>query len=285
MGNLIAFQWVPSILSIIQLQISQFQFSVAFQIGSQMTNVEMLTKKKPYKCCVCILTNTIRCKCAFRRGGKKREKHLDWRLAGTLESPSFFNYYSILSANFICRALKRLEPNKTLCNKNPTVWWNCGLLIKPSMFIPLYFLFFKIASKLHDWKLKDYLCRMVASFLRWPLLFNTPCLVKVKLVVAPHCGFWCTIENARRSTLVYKYFPDSVINTEKPNNHDEIYDFLQMYLWFPSHKGIHRRLSMFWKKKKRQDNLLCSSIFLFYFFYYSKSHNIPHLIATALILG
>lgn len=29
---------------------------------------------------------------------------------------------------------------------------------------------------------------------------------------------------------MYKYFPDSVTNTERPNNHDEIYGFLQTQL-------------------------------------------------------
>lgn len=37
---------------------------------------------------------------------------------------------------------------------------------------------------------------------------------------------------------MYKYFPASVTNTERPNNHDEIYGFLQMCLGFAPHKGI-----------------------------------------------
>lgn len=108
------------------------------------------------------------------------------------------------------------------------------------MFTSGSFCCLEIALKLHNCcRLKDYFCSgwrflFFGAFLYlWPLLFNTPCLVKVNLVVAPHCGFWCTIENAGRSAVMYKYFPDAVTNTERPNNHDEIYGFLWIHLHFP----------------------------------------------------
>lgn len=81
---------------------------------------------------------------------------------------------------------------------------------------------------------------------------------------------------------MYKYFPDSVTNTERPNNHDEIYAFLQMYfsyLYFTQRNAVCSEHMLKLKNDKK------SFYYSFMMFFFIINLTRPHTcISVAIVL-